>query len=167
MSRGGGMPRGGMAGDPQRMPMDRRLQDRINQLIRQRLALSDEQFDKMREVASRIEDDRRSLRSEEMTTRFAMRQELFAGDKANDKRVSELLDQMARIDRRRLDLQEREQRDLAKFLTATQRARYIGMQEELRREMQDLQRRRLDRDSADAGRMRPGARRLQRPPGTP
>jgi Spy/CpxP family protein refolding chaperone len=154
-----------MPGDGQRM--DRRLQERINQTIRQRLALSDEQFDKMREVASRIEEDRRSLRSEEMTTRFAMRQELLAGEKANDKRVSELLDQMARIDRRRLDLPEREQRDLAKFLTATQRARYIGMQEQLRREMQDLQRRRLDRDSGDADRMRPGPRRLQRPPGKP
>lgn len=146
----------------QRLQMERRLQERIDQIVRQRLALTDEQFGKMRDVASRFESDRRSLRSEEMSTRFAMRKELFAGDQADEKRVGELLEQMTRFERRRLELQEREQRELARFLTATQRARYIGLQDELRRSMQDLQRRRTDSDSTDA---RPGVRRLPRPPG--
>lgn len=166
----GGMARGGMSrgGDPripseQRQQMERRLQERINEVVRQRLALSDEQFAKMREVASRVEDDRRLLRSEEMTARFAMRQELFAGDQADEKRVAGLLQQLSRFERRRLELQEREQRELAKFLSATQRARYLGLQDELRRSMQDLQRGRLDRDSGDAE-PRPGMRRMKRPP---
>ncbi|MBL0172463.1 MAG: hypothetical protein IPP90_17470 [Gemmatimonadaceae bacterium] len=167
----GGMPRAGMRGndprlsDEQRQQVERRLQARIDQVVRQRLALTDEQFARMREVASRIEDDRRALRTDEMSTRFAMRQELLAGDRANEKRVAELLDDMTRLERRRIELQEREQRDLAKFLSATQRARYIGLQDELRRSMQELQRRRLDPDSSGAALVRPGVRRLQRPPG--
>ena len=40
-----------------------------------------------------------------------------------------------------VELQEQEQRELARFLTAVQRARYFALQEELRRGMQDLQQR--------------------------
>lgn len=169
MSRGG-MSRGGMRGDQRvtpemRLQMERRLQDRIDQRVRQQLALTDEQFGKMREVASRIEADRRALRSEDLSTRLAMRKELFAGENADEKRVGELLDQMTRFERRRLELQEREQRELAKFLSATQRARYIGLQDELRRSMQDVQRRRMDPDSSVSPDGRPGLRHVPRPPG--
>ena len=73
---------------------------------------------------------------------------------------------MTRFERRRLELQEREQRELARFLTATRRARYIGLQDELRRSMQDLQRRRTDSDSTASTDARPGVRRQPRPPGT-
>ena len=167
------MARGGMmrGGDPrlseeQRRQMERRLKDRIDQIVRKRLALTDEQFGKMREVATRIEDDRRALRNEEMSTRFAMRRELLAGEMADEKRVSVLLDDMTRLERRRLEMQEREQRDLAKFLSATQRARYIGLQDELRRGMQDVQRRRMGVDSGMAP-LRPQGRRMPPPPGGP
>ena len=148
--------------DAQRGQLERRLQDRINQVVRVRLALTDDQFDKLRTVASRVEADRRALRNEEMTTRFAMRQELLAGEKANEARVAELLDRMPRFERRRLDLMEQEQRELAKFLSPTQRARYIGLQDELRRSMQDLQRRRMGIDGAPGDSM---TRRTRRPPG--
>src|SRR5207344_2346860 len=114
--------------------------------VRQQLALSDEQFAKLRDVASKVEDDRRALRNEEMTTRFALRQELLAGEKADEGKVAEFLEQMPRFERRRLDMMEREQKELAKFLTPSQRARYIGLQDELRRGMQDVQRRRMGPD---------------------
>lgn len=148
--------------DAQRGQLERRLQERINQVVRVRLALTDDQFDKLRAVASRVEAERRTLRNEEMTTRFAMRQELLAGDKANEARVSELLERMPRFERRRLDLMEQEQRELAKFLSPTQRARYIGLQDELRRSMQDLQRRRMGIDGAPGDSL---TRRTRRPPG--
>lgn len=148
----------------QRARLEQRLQDRINQVVRERLALTDDQFQHLRETASRIEDARRDLRNDEQVTRFAMRQELLAGDKANETRVAELLDRLPKLERRRLDLMEQEQRELSKFLTATQRARYIGLQDELRRSMQDLQRRRLDADSTRPPGGGLGARRLKRPP---
>ena len=46
---------------------------------------------------------------------------------------------------------EQEQRELAKFLSPSQRARYFGLQDELRRGMQDLQRRRMGLDSGAGG----------------
>jgi protein CpxP len=126
-----------------RIAMERRLQERINEVIRKRLALSDDQFSKLRDVAARLEDDRRILRNDEQTTRFALRQELLAGDRVNEARVAEMLDKMPGYERRRLDLLEQEQRELARFLSPSQRARYFALQDELRRGMQDMQRRRM------------------------
>lgn len=131
-------------GEAARLVQERRLQERINQVVRKRLGLSDDQMTKLQGVATRIEEDRRVLRREEMATRSALRRELLAGDKADEGRVATLLDRLSEHERRRLTLMEREQGELAKFLSATQRARYIGVQEELRRSMQDVQRRRSE-----------------------
>jgi Spy/CpxP family protein refolding chaperone len=128
--------------------MERRLQVRINEVIRQRLALTDDQFAKLSELATRMEDDRRTLRNEELTTRFALRQELLAGDRVNETRVADMLDKLPKLERKRADLLEQEQRDLSKFLSPSQRARYFALQDELRRSMQDMQRRRMGIDSA-------------------
>jgi len=149
--------------DGRRMEMERRLQGLIDERVRQELHPTDEQFAKLRDVASRMENERRALRNEEMTTRFALRQELLAGDKADERKVAEFLDQMPKYERRRLDLMEREQKELAKFLTPSQRARYIGLQDELRRGMQDVQRRRMGTDSG-GGPGRAGMRRQSPPP---
>ena len=159
-----GSPRGGMS-EGRRMEMERRLQERLNELVRQRLTPTEEQFAKLRDVASKMETERRALRNEEMTTRFALRQELMAADKADENKVAELLERMPKFERRRLDLMEREQKELAKFLTPSQRARYIGLQDELRRGMQDVQRGRMGKDSAGGPPGRGGMRRQPPPPG--
>ncbi len=168
-AQGGGPPSRGRGEPPrlteaERAQRERWLEERINRIVRERLALSDEQFTKLREVARRVEDERRTLRSEEMRTRFALRRELLAGDRANENTVAELLAQMPRYERRRLDLMEREQAELAKFLSPTQRAKYIGLQDELRRSMQDVQRRRMDQDSTRPPGTPGGIRRMQKPP---
>ncbi len=127
----------------QREALERRFHERIDAIVKQRLRLTDDQQSKLREVASRTEESRRLLRREELTLRYALREEMKAGDRANEGKVAELLEQMPKLERRKLDLLESEQRELAKFLTPIQRARYFGLQDELRRGMQDLQRRRM------------------------
>ena len=163
---GGGGQRGGRGmPEAQRMEMERRLQELIDEKVRQQLQPTEEQFTKLRDVASRMEQERRALRNEEMTTRFALRQELLAGDKADEGKVAEFLERMPRFERRRLDLMEREQKELAKFLTPSQRARYIGLQDELRREMQDMMQRRRGGMDKDDGQGR-GQGRRPPPPAT-
>ncbi len=151
---------------PARAAVERRLQERINEVIRKRLALSDDQFVRLRDVSARMEEDRRTLRNDEQTTRFALRQELLAGDRVNENRVAEMLDKIPKFERRRLDLMEQEQRELSKFLSPSQRARYFALQDELRRSMQDMQRRRMGGDGTpDSGVVAPRrALRLGRPP---
>lgn len=137
--------------DQQREELEKRFTKRIDDLVAQRLRLSEEQQVKLRDVASRTEQARRVLRREEFALRTSLRDEMKAGDKASEAKVSDLLEQMPRLERRKLDLLEAEQRDLAKFLSPIQRARYFGLQDELRRGMQDLQRRRMGMDDSTTG----------------
>ena len=149
----------------QREALEKRFTERIDAIVKERLRLTDDQQAKLREVASRTEQSRRVLRREESALRTALRNEMTAGEKANEAKVGELLAQMPGLERRKLDLMESEQRELAKFLTATQRARYFGLQDELRRGMQDLQRRRMGLDdSTDARTDSRGFRRRGNPP---
>jgi Spy/CpxP family protein refolding chaperone len=80
----------------------------------------------------------------------------MSADAANQQKVAGLLDQLMRLQRQRLDLVEGEQRELAKFLTPVQRAKYLGLQNQLRQRMQEL------RD-----RVGPGAMRGRPPMGRP
>ena len=151
--------------------LEQRLQERVNEIVRTRLVLSDEQFQQLRELSTRAEAEKRALRRDEVDTRVALRRELLAGDRVNESRVSELLDKLPGLERRRIDLMEAEQKDLARFLSPSQRARYFALQDELRRNMQDTQRRRLDvardGDTTD-GQTVPGrGRRLRAPPPPP
>jgi len=148
----------------QREALEKRFEERIDAIVKERLRLTDEQQVKLREVASRTEESRRVLRREEFVLRTALRDEMKAGEKANEAKVGELLDQMPSLERRKLDLLESEQRELARFLSPTQRARYFGLQDELRRGMQDLQRRRMGMDSSDAPTDSRGFRRRGNPP---
>jgi Spy/CpxP family protein refolding chaperone len=159
--------RGGRPDDPRRGELERRFQQRVDAMVRQRLQLTDEQATKLREVASRAETTRRALRREEMQARQAMRDELLAGDHANESKVADLMEQMPRLERRRIELMEQEQRELSKFLSPIQRARYFALQDELRRNMQELQRRRMGTvDSSQvSGRAGVDGRQRRRPPG--
>ena len=137
--------------DRQREELEKRFTKRIDELVTQRLRLSEEQQVRLRDVASRTEWERRVLRREEFALRTSLRDEMQAGDKASEAKVSDLLEQLPRLERRKLDLLEGEQRDLAKFLSPIQRARYFGLQDELRRGMQDLQRRRMGMEDSTTG----------------
>ncbi len=150
--------------DQQREVLEKRFKERIDAIVKERLRLTDDQQVKLREVASRTEESRRVLRHEEFVLRMSLREEMKAGEKANEAKLGELLDQMPRLERRKLDLMESEQRELAKFLSPSQRARYFGLQDELRRGMQDLQRRRMGMDDSTSG---PADSRGYRRRGTP
>lgn len=141
--------RGEQSSSGQRDQLEKRFQERLDSIVKTRLNLSDEQHARLREIASRIEESRRQLRREEMEIRMGIWRELMAGDKASEKKMGELLDRVPKVDRRRVELTEQEQKELSKFLTPIQRARYIGLQEELRRSMQEMQYRRMPSSRRD------------------
>ncbi|HVD61553.1 MAG TPA: hypothetical protein VNC11_11830 [Gemmatimonadaceae bacterium] len=141
---------------PRRAELEQRVRDRIAQVVRRRLQLSDDQMNKLATANRQFDQQRSALVMEERQARVALRTELQAGDNANQQKVSGYLDQLMRLQRRRLDLVESEQRELAKFLTPVQRARYFALQAEIRQRTQQL------RDRGPGGRpgmMNPGARR--------
>jgi len=123
---------------PQRAALEERFKQRTAELVRQRLQLNDDQMARLRTTSQDFDRQRMTLVTEERQARQALRAELVAGDGANQQKVSGLLDQLMRVQRRRLDLVESEQRELGKFMSPVQRAKYFGLQNEIRKRMQEL-----------------------------
>jgi periplasmic protein CpxP/Spy len=129
----------------QRPALERQFRERLAEIVRRRLDLNDGQMRKLGQVNDRFERDRMLLLREERQVRQSLRREVLARDSADQSKVSGLLDQALRIQRQRLDLTEREQRELAAFMTPVQRAMYFGIQDDLRRRMEELRQERQER----------------------
>lgn len=178
----GGPPPGGAAS----------ARERIAELVRARLGLSDEQARRLEQVSMRYARDRRALVAEEREARRIVR--LAAGDgrpgdgrggdargrgvpgrdgpprdgatrdvdapvgpPPDDATVAAAIDRLLDLQARRLALVRDEQKELAAFLTPTQRARFLGLQERAGQAAQQLRmRRELQRRGGMAERAGPG-----------
>jgi hypothetical protein len=116
-----------------------RVQERIMALLRERVGLSDDQLRRLAPVARSFTERRQALFRQERATRQALRQEL-SGAPTDQARVAAQIDTLLALQRRRLDLAAEEQRELAAFMTPAQRARYLALQEHLRRRAEELRR---------------------------
>ena len=143
---------------PQAVPNERasaqaRVRDRVARLLRERVGLTEDQLRRLALVSRSFEGRRQALFREERATRQALRRELRAGP-ADQARVAANIDQLFALQRRRLDLAAEEQRELAAFMTPVQRARYLALQEHLRRRAEETRRRRGDGPPRGGGRRR-------------
>ena len=150
----------GREGRQNREQLEARFRTRLANLLRTQLGLNDEQMRQLSEVNQRFDLQRRAIIRREMGTRRSLREEVLKQDSADAGRIDQLIADQFRIERERIDLTEAEQRELGKFLTPSQRARYLGVQEQIRREMDQMRFR--GGTPPDSG----GARRKGRPPGS-
>lgn len=149
--------RGAPGEDAQKRAMlEQRLRERTGNLVKQRLQLTDDQMRRLQAANSQFEKQRTALFTQEREVRREMRQQILAGDRANQNRVAQLLNQMMQLERQRLDLTQSEQAELSKFLTPVQRAKLLAVQTGLRRREQELRGGAMRRQG-DA-RMRPSKR---------
>lgn len=121
-----------------REALERRVRERIAAEVQDRLQLTDVQTQRLGETNRKFEERRRLLLAEEGTTRMGLREQLMRRDSADQRRVGTLVDQLISVQRRRIDLVEQEQRELAGFLTPVQRATYLSMQDQMRRRMEEM-----------------------------
>lgn len=145
-----------------RAEMERRFRARLAEVVRTRLQLTDVQARQLAEVDQRLEPERRRLMLREHDVHRQLRQQLAAGDTANQQAVARLLDEMLAIHRDRGELIAREQRELARFLTPVQRAKYVGLQAGLRHRVEGMRRKRGGPGRGGPGRFQ---RRVLPPPG--
>jgi protein CpxP len=148
---------------PERQRLERELRARFGQVVRRRLGLSDAQFRQLAAVNRKYEGNRADLLKEERRIRLELRAEILREDRADQSRVAALVDQLLAVQQRRLDMLRSEQRELAAFLTPVQRAKYVALQEQLRRRVTELRRDQGGQPPA-AGRLAPRARRLRPEP---
>ena len=127
------------APNARRLELEQQLRERTGEVVKRQLNLSDEQMTRLQATNRDFEQQRTSLMVRERETRQALRAQLLSGDSANQTRVGQLLDQSIQLQRQRLELLQNEQRELGKFLTPVQRAKYFGIQTEVRKRAQQLQ----------------------------
>jgi hypothetical protein len=100
----------------------------------------------LREINQRHAPERQELFRQEREARLGVREAVLTGGPEAEKRVAGLLEQIFGIQERRLDLVRREQKELATFLTPVQRAKYLELQERLRRRVECAAERRRSGD---------------------
>jgi periplasmic protein CpxP/Spy len=123
-----------------RAELEQQVRQRMGRMLRERVGLTDEQFQRVVEVNRGFEARRRTLVEQERDVRIGLRQEVLLEDKADQERVARLLEQAVEVQRRRLQLLEEEQRALAQFLTPVQRAKYMAVQEQIHRAVEEMRR---------------------------
>jgi hypothetical protein len=151
----------GVSGQPGRQQAPAEVRDRIRErfarLLRERVGLSDDQLRRLAPISRGFEARRQTLFREERAARQALRREL-AATSPDQPRVAAQIDQLFALQRRRLDLAAEEQRELATFMTPAQRARYLALQEHLRRRAEEMRRRRGGGPPRSGGRRAPPGR---------
>ena len=125
---------GGAAAD-QRAQLEARFRRQLAQAVRVRVGLTNDQMARLAPVNERYSLQRRQLQTDERATRIALQRALRA-ETSDSAQVAALLQRLIDQQKRRVSLLEAEQRDLAAIMTPIQRARYMALQEQLRRQVE-------------------------------
>ena len=123
---------------PPRARLEQQIRQRLGQRMREALGLNDAQMTKLTELNRRYEEKHRVLQDQERDVRMSLREEVLRADSTRGTQMSALLDRYVKNERQRVDLAEQEQKDLGAFLTPLQRAKYFGLQETIRSQIQNL-----------------------------
>ena len=121
---------------PQRSQLEAQLRREYTRVVRERVGLSEEQMAQLQPINQRFAGERRSLQLEERDTRVAIQRMLRNTDSQVDSAaLSSLLQRLVDVQKRRVQLVEDEQRALAGIMTPLERARYMAVQEQMRRQV--------------------------------
>ena len=138
-----------------RAQLERRFRQMLYQVTRRRVGLTDAQMNRLMPINQRFETERRGVQRQERETRLALRDAMRDSTHADQARITSYLDKLVDLQRQRVELVAREQRDLAEFMTPLQRARYTALQEQVRRRIEQMLRR--NRAGADSASPEPPA----------
>jgi len=121
-----------------RARLEQQIRQRLGQRMRQALGLGDAQMTKLTDLNRRYEEKHRVLQDQERDVRMSLREEVLRSDTTRGTQMTALLDRYVKNERQRVDLAEQEQKELGAFLTPLQRAKYFGLQETIRNQIQNL-----------------------------
>ena len=123
----------------QRPALEQQLRQKMAMITQQRLGLTDAQMTQLQQSNARFTPQLTQLLATERETRRQLRAELMSPT-PNQQHVSTLIDQTISLQKQRVSIVEAEQKDLARFMTPVQRAKYVALQAQFRRRAQELAR---------------------------
>lgn len=121
-----------------RPALEQQFRERVARLTQNRVGLNDAQMAQLEQSNSRFAPRLAQVAAQERETRRQLRVEMTSTGEPNQQHVSDLLDASLRLQKQRIAIIEDEQKDLARFMTPVQRARYIALQQQFRRRAQEL-----------------------------
>jgi hypothetical protein len=128
----------------QRKQLEQQIRQRLWRVAKQRIGFTDDQMLQLERTSQRFDVRRRQLAQEEKTQRIALRSEILSDSAANQTAIASSLDRLHDLQRQRLDMQTEEQKEFATFMTPLQRAKFLALQEQVRKRLQELVRARPD-----------------------
>jgi hypothetical protein len=140
--------------DSTQRPAVQQLQRRVLEVVQRTLGATDDQMRDLIAVNRKYEGERRALNQRDREARQSIRAEVLRDSLANQEQVARMLDVLVDVQRERLDVFAREQKDLAGFLTPVQRAKYATLQDRLRKKVEQLRQNRQEQGLAPAQRRR-------------
>ena len=123
-----------------RVALEQQFRQRAAAVAKQRIGLTDAQMTQLEQSNARFGPRLNQIAAQERETRRQLRLEMTSTTEPNQQHVSSLLDASLQLQKQRIALVEEQQKDLARFMTPVQRARYIALQQQLRRRAQELSR---------------------------
>jgi flagellar biosynthesis GTPase FlhF len=131
-------PRGGIAA-PKQQALQKAVRQRFAEVVKTRLSLSDDQAQKLDATDQRFQRQRNQIGQEERASRQALAAALADSGSAQDQtKISQYMDQLVQAQHKRADLLEQEQKELGTFLTPVQRAKFLGLREQLNATVKQL-----------------------------
>jgi hypothetical protein len=121
-----------------RIALEQKVRQALARQVRRQLGLNEAQMSQLRTVDQKFERQRRALAQQQRQTRLALRAAMDDSATAGQSTVAQQLDTLIQLERRRIDVLEAEQKELATFLTPLQRAKYQVLQERVRRRLEEM-----------------------------
>ncbi len=121
-----------------RVALERQVRQALAKAARRQLGLNATQMTQLMTVDQKFERQRRLLAQQQRRTRLALRSAMVDSAATASPAIAQQLDSLILFERRRIDLMEAEQKELATFLTPLQRAKYQALQERVRRRLEEM-----------------------------
>lgn len=131
--------RGGRRGPPppERAGLQQRVRVRMDEMIRERLDLTEKEWEEIGDEARGFEQERGALMRQEQALRLRVDALLLEGSE-DDEEAGEILDRLITLRRQELELFQREQERLLEILSPSQLVRFQNMREQLGEQIRRL-----------------------------
>jgi len=127
----------------QRQQLQQQVIEWLMQNTRVQAGLTDEQFERYREIARRSIANSNAIQNRERNLWLALEGQMRPGIAADDDSVEALIDSLVTIPGQRVDLQRSDQREYAEFLTPVQRAQLMLSHRRFENNIRQILQRRL------------------------
>lgn len=124
---------------PKQQALQKAVRQRFANVVRTRLNLTDEQAQRLDATDQRFQKQRTQIGQQERASRQGLAAALAdSGGTQDQAKISQYMDQLVQAQHKRADLLEQEQKELGTFLTPVQRAKFLGLREQLNATVKQL-----------------------------